>query len=959
MGINYPGGVDSFGVPTDPENTPLSEAGSSNRDHVQWHADAGSAIEALESNAAQLGHDHSGSVAIGLTVEQLVAGTGALDDIQQIVLTGTPTAGTYTLSIANSQTIGTETTTAIAYNATAATVQSALTTLLGVGNVTVSGSTGGPYTVTFVGALANTPQPTFGVTASLTGGGVNVTHTTVGSAGGGSVQTIIPSNTPTGGSFTLSFNGHTTSAIAWNASGVDVAAALEALSSVGSGNVSVTGTGPWTVTFTGSLGTSNQPLITAVSVLNSGLFATQQLKQVNTHQDVDTDTTTAAIHHTIGLGATQAAPGNHTHDYNGNTILNKPYIICTSTTRPATPELGEIIWETDTSRARVWSSFPNNVLIPGTTFTDTFNRISTLVGFDVAGAGSSATNATSVVANHTLGSGATALLVAVTNYSISAPWHYGWTTTVSCGTTQMTQLAVMDNLLSLTGFVTLFGLINPPTGEQTINVTVSNGGNTADLVVESVSYTNVGAFGPPVVNAADAGLSFPAIVASSPGDMVVGVFSGGQGPLSAPTGGTQRAYSYPGQPFVALLIQDAPGSTNLGGTTLGVTSGAWTNASIGINLIVKSANLGGNYSQYYAVGNAAGGSMAVASSGIASWIVGQNVAARIIAQCVASGATTTLSDNQDLVFTTGTAMGLTDFHPSPTVDAYLRMSADGQTYIRLALTNAIVQFYYTTSGPAGEVPFGSSYAASQSTNTQWEVKLSGRNFLVYRAGVQILQVNDSQNVTAMGANYRRWGIGMSAQPGSFSYQISPSTITNLVMNDLPIYGTQVDWQLLNLGSVPYVRGETHVGQSIAVNNQVAAFWDTVLEDIFGFFGFNQIGSQTSIPQTTGITITEAGHYDVHASVPWDPQYDAFDHAMIGFTVNGQDIGRRNWTFMRGNGYAPGFAQTNEIFMHWHFAVGDVLRVIIAHNASTQCWLFYNPTPPNIQVCQIDLKFTGP
>lgn len=65
MGINYPGdppgsGFDSFTVPTDPEGTPLSEAGSSDRDHPEMHADEGAAIEALESWATLRTHDHSG-----------------------------------------------------------------------------------------------------------------------------------------------------------------------------------------------------------------------------------------------------------------------------------------------------------------------------------------------------------------------------------------------------------------------------------------------------------------------------------------------------------------------------------------------------------------------------------------------------------------------------------------------------------------------------------------------------------------------------------------------------------------------------------------------------------------------------------------------------------------------------------------------------------------------------------
>lgn len=38
-----------------------------------------------------------------------------------------------------------------------------------------------------------------------------------------------------------------------------------------------------------------------------------KLTQANTHQSPDTDTSTTALHHTIGTGANQGAAGNHTH----------------------------------------------------------------------------------------------------------------------------------------------------------------------------------------------------------------------------------------------------------------------------------------------------------------------------------------------------------------------------------------------------------------------------------------------------------------------------------------------------------------------------------------------------------------------------------------------------------------------------------------------------------------------
>lgn len=63
--------------------------------------------------------------------------------VQVVTLTGTPTAGTFTLSFNGNTTAG------IAYNAAAATVQTAVRTLGGAASgATVAGSAGGPYTIT-------------------------------------------------------------------------------------------------------------------------------------------------------------------------------------------------------------------------------------------------------------------------------------------------------------------------------------------------------------------------------------------------------------------------------------------------------------------------------------------------------------------------------------------------------------------------------------------------------------------------------------------------------------------------------------------------------------------------------------------------------------------------------------------------------------------------------------------
>jgi hypothetical protein len=60
--------------------------------------------------------------------------------------------------------------------------------------------------------------------------------------------------TGTGGTYTLSLGGQTTTALAFGANAAAIQAALVALSSVGAGNATVTSTGPWTIAFATGLG---------------------------------------------------------------------------------------------------------------------------------------------------------------------------------------------------------------------------------------------------------------------------------------------------------------------------------------------------------------------------------------------------------------------------------------------------------------------------------------------------------------------------------------------------------------------------------------------------------------------------------------------------------------------------------------------------------------------------------
>ena len=90
-----------------------------------------------------------------------------------------------------------------------------------------------------------------------------------GTLGIDEVQRVLVTDSVTGGTFKLTFQGQQTAPIAWDATHAQVQAALEALSTIGPGNVSVTqgqfGAKDHIVTFTGALGGADLPLLTSDS----------------------------------------------------------------------------------------------------------------------------------------------------------------------------------------------------------------------------------------------------------------------------------------------------------------------------------------------------------------------------------------------------------------------------------------------------------------------------------------------------------------------------------------------------------------------------------------------------------------------------------------------------------------------------------------------------------------------
>lgn len=86
-------------------------------------------------------------------------------------------------------------------------------------------------------------------------------------AGTAEVQTVTPSGTWTGGTYTLTYSGQTTTALAYNANAATITAALAALSNVGAAGGAITATGgplssgAVTLTFGGNL-QGDQPMLT-------------------------------------------------------------------------------------------------------------------------------------------------------------------------------------------------------------------------------------------------------------------------------------------------------------------------------------------------------------------------------------------------------------------------------------------------------------------------------------------------------------------------------------------------------------------------------------------------------------------------------------------------------------------------------------------------------------------------
>lgn len=129
----------------------------------------------------------------------------------------------------------------------------------------------------------------------------NMTVTTnLSGTGTADVQTISISGTPTGGSFPLVYSGQVAAGIPYNASAATVQAALQALSSIGAGNLTCTGGPlpgtPIVCTFAGSLATGYKaPLLTGSGGLTGGSSPTVSVAHTTPGTPQDTISLVAGV----------------------------------------------------------------------------------------------------------------------------------------------------------------------------------------------------------------------------------------------------------------------------------------------------------------------------------------------------------------------------------------------------------------------------------------------------------------------------------------------------------------------------------------------------------------------------------------------------------------------------------------------------------------------------------------
>lgn len=235
------------------------------------------------------------STTVTATIATTVTGAGTANEVQRLSFTQVPFAGSYTLT----------------FPATAFTVNSTVTNGVFITTVTHGLALNQPVTITgFDTTITGYTRGTTYYVKSLP----EVTQFTVAATAGGTL--ITGSATVVTSSGTINTFARQTAPISASASAADVQAALQALDSIGSGNIIVTGIAGeyYDLTFSGSKGYADQPTLTVqnsttakpgkTADVNFATFALRDLVGNNPSVDLDLEIeiTESGARSTVVLG---------------------------------------------------------------------------------------------------------------------------------------------------------------------------------------------------------------------------------------------------------------------------------------------------------------------------------------------------------------------------------------------------------------------------------------------------------------------------------------------------------------------------------------------------------------------------------------------------------------------------------------------------------------------------------
>lgn len=309
-----------------------------------------------------------------------------------------------------------------------------------------------------------------------------------------------------------------------------------------------------------------------------------------------------------------------------------------------------------------------------------------------------------------------------------------------------------------------------------------------------------------------------------------------------------------------------------------------------------------------------------------SWADGGVATNRLIARRINNADKETQTDDQVVTWQTGNTLIEWEFPfigDGALNDAYLRMSADKNSYIRIKVGYNYLKVFYTTTGKANEAFLGQIQNVNTViANQQWRAQVQDRTITIYRNGEPLGMIVDDKAVTAKGPTYRGWGIGMVAGQWGFGGQSTPANVDWVSIQDLIHYGTTNRWTLLPIVSRPSCRLRQGKTQKLLTTGTILE-WATEVEDNFDYF---------DVRAPSSVLIREPGLYRLDATLQWDPQVVP-DVGHVIAMINGVETNVRDSKVLRGNALAPGFSQTLSLSAPLRFAENDVLQIKAKYTAT--------------------------